>query len=106
MAIKRSSKSLGAPVRKAVTSQGLRHVDVMVPRQMIPGDLYAGWVCKNKPCRLVIAIAPAPPGSKPAAGESEDQLAALKCPHCGNEDLYRWSARGEHKYAVGNTGGA
>ena len=104
MAIKRPSKSLGTPVRRAVTSQGLRHVDVRVPSQMVPGDLYAGWVCKNKSCGLVIAIALPPAGAKPASGESDDQLAALKCPHCGNEDLYRWSARGEHKYTVGSAG--
>jgi len=30
--------------------------------------------------------------------ELEDQLTALKCPHCGEEDLYRWSARNEHEY--------
>jgi hypothetical protein len=103
VAIKRSSKSLGTPVRKAVTSPGLRHVDVRVPQQMVSGDLYLGWVCKNKSCALVIAIALVQPGSKPAAAESDDQLAAIKCPHCGNEDLYRWGARSEHKYAVGSS---
>ena len=100
MAIKRPSKSLGTPVRKTVTSPGLRHVDVRMPRQMVPGDLYLGWVCKNKSCGLVIAIALAQAGGAPAAAESGDQLAAIKCPHCGDEDLYRWSARSEHKYAA------
>lgn len=104
MAIKRSSKSLGTPVRRAVTSPGLRHVDVRAAHQMVPGDVYAGWLCKNKSCALVIAIAPAQPGSKPASAESEDQLAAIKCPHCGNEDLYRWSARSEHPYAARSPG--
>ena len=99
MAIKRPSKSLGSPVRKAVTSPGLRHVDVRVAHQMVPGEVYIGWLCKSKSCGLVIAIAPPPTDGKRAAG-SEDQLAALKCPHCGNEDLYRWSARGEHKHTV------
>lgn len=98
MAIKRPSKSLGTPVRKPVTSPGLRHVDVRTPHQMVPGDLYLGWVCKNKSCGLVIAIALTQAGTKPAAGESDDQLAAIKCPHCADEDLYRWSARSEHKY--------
>ena len=101
MAIKRPSKSRGTPVRKAVTSPGLRHVDVKVPQQMVPGDLYLGWVCKNKACGRVIAVALTPEGSKPAAAEADDQLAAIKCPHCGDEDLYRWSARSEHKYAAG-----
>jgi len=104
VAIKRSSKSLGTPVRRAVTSPGLRHVDVRVPHQMVPGDLYVGWLCKNKACGLVMAIALPQAGSKPAAAESDDQLAAIKCPHCGNEDLYRWSARSEHKYTLGGAG--
>jgi hypothetical protein len=72
--------------------------------QMVPGDLYVGWACKNKACGRVIAIAPAPPGSKPAGAESDDQLAAIKCPHCGNEDLFRWSARSERQYTVGSAG--
>ena len=106
MAIKRPSKSRGTPVRKAVTSPGLRHVDVKVPQQMVPGDLYLGWVCKNKSCGAVIAIAltQAQAGSKPASAQSDDQLAAIKCPHCGDEDLYRWGARSEHKYTVGSAG--
>ena len=76
----------------------MRHVDVLAPRQMSPGDRYLGWVCKNKACGLVVAVAPPPPGSKSAPAESEDQLAVIKCPHCGNEDLYRWGARSEHEY--------
>lgn len=104
MAIKRTSKSLGTPLRKSVTSPGLRHVDVRMALQMVSGDLYLGWVCKNKSCGRVIAIAAAQAGSKPASSESDDQLAALKCPHCGDEDLYRWSARSEHKHTVGDVG--
>jgi len=69
---------------------------------MVPGDLYLGWLCKNKSCRLVIAVALTPAGSKPSLAESDDQLAALKCPHCGDEDLYRWSGRSEHKYTAGS----
>lgn len=104
MAIKRTSKSKGTPVRKAVTSPGLRHIDVRAPAQMVPGDLYPGWVCKNKLCGLVIAIAVAPAGGTPPSAASDDQLAVIKCPHCGDENLYRWSARGEHKYAAKNAG--
>jgi predicted RNA-binding Zn-ribbon protein involved in translation (DUF1610 family) len=104
MAIKRSSKSRGTPVRQPVTSSGVRHVDVRVPHQMVPGDVYLGWVCKNKSCGRVIAIALTQAGSKPALAESADQLAVIKCPHCGDEDLYRWSARSEHKYAVASAG--
>ncbi|MGH8258562.1 MAG: hypothetical protein ACREUG_02600 [Steroidobacteraceae bacterium] len=101
MAIKRSSKSLGTPVRRPVTSSSsVRHVDVRAPHQMIPGDVYPGWVCRSKACGRVIAITTLPAGAKSASGEFDDQLAVIKCPHCGNEDLYRWSARGEHRYAA------
>jgi hypothetical protein len=71
---------------------------------MVAGDLYLGWACKNKKCGLVIAIAPPQAGSKPASTEPDDQLAAIKCPHCGDEDLYRWGARSEHKYMPGSAG--
>ena len=100
MSIKRPSKGTGTPVRKAAASPGVRHVDVSAPRQMVPGDLYSGWLCKNKSCGLVIAVAPAQPGSKPALSESDDQLIVIKCPHCGDENLYHSSARSEHKYTV------
>ena len=106
MALKRSSRSQGTPVRKVVSSPGLRHVEVRLPQQMVPGETYPGWLCKNKACRRVIAIAPAQAAAKPAAGQSEDQLAAIKCPHCGDEDLYRWSARGDHLYSAAGTPGA
>lgn len=99
MSIKRSSKSIGTAVRKPAASTGVRHVDVAAPRQMVPGDLYSGWLCKNKSCGLVIAIALPQAGSKAASAEADDQL-VIKCPHCGDENLYRWSARGEHKYTV------
>jgi len=99
MAIKRPSKSRGTPVRKPASSAAVRHIDVMTKHPMVPGTLYEGWLCKNRACGLVIAIAAAPAGGKPAASESDDHLTAIKCPHCGDEDLYRWSARGEHAYA-------
>jgi hypothetical protein len=104
MAIKRPSKSLGTPVRKSVTSPGLRRVELRAPSQMVAGEVYVGWLCKSKACGLVMAVAPTQAESKPAPAGSDDQLAALTCPHCGNEDLYRWSARSEHKYAVAGTG--
>jgi hypothetical protein len=90
-------------VRKPVTSPGLRHVDVRVPHQMVPGDVYVGWLCKSKSCGLVMAIA-TPPADGKRTAESDDQLAAIKCPHCGNEDLYRWSSRSEHKYSARGAG--
>jgi predicted RNA-binding Zn-ribbon protein involved in translation (DUF1610 family) len=104
MAIKRPAKSRGTPLRKPVASAAVRHGEVWAQQRMVPGDLYLGWLCKNKSCGLVVAIATAQSESKAASAESEDPLTAIKCPHCGNEDLYRWSARGEHKYAPRSVG--
>lgn len=98
MAIKRSSKGKGAPSHKPVASAPLRHVDVKAPQQMVAGEVYAGWLCKNRTCGQVIAIAASAAGGK-ASAEFDDQLTAIKCPHCADENLYRWSARSEHNYA-------
>jgi|SRR5271155_1787829 len=97
MAIKRPTKSRGTPSHKPVASAPLRHVDVTAPQRMAPGELYVGWLCKNRSCGLVIAIADTTPGGKTPA-EFDDPLTAIKCPHCADEDLYRWSARSELKY--------
>lgn len=105
MSIKRPSKSVGTAARRPVTSPGVRHIDVVAPNRMVPGNLYDGWLCKNKPCGRLIAMAPPQPGSKPAAvAPSDDPLVVIKCPHCGDENLYRWSARSEHPYAVKGAG--
>ncbi|HVS75781.1 MAG TPA: hypothetical protein VHE11_02525 [Steroidobacteraceae bacterium] len=104
MSIKRTSKSVGTATRKPAASPGMRHVDVTAPNQMVPGQLYSGWLCKNKSCGLVIAIAPTQPGGKASLAESADQLIVIKCPHCGDENLYRLSARGEHEYRVKSAG--
>jgi hypothetical protein len=104
MAIKRPSKSMGTPIRRPVASVGVRHVDVRPKQQMVPGNVYLGWLCKNRSCGVVIAIAVPPAGSKAALPELDDQLTAIKCPHCGDEDLYRWSARGEHEYTPKSIG--
>jgi predicted RNA-binding Zn-ribbon protein involved in translation (DUF1610 family) len=93
MAIKRSTKSKGTPSHKPVATAPLRHVDVRAPQQMMPGEVYVGWLCKNRSCGRVIAIAATAPGGK--APDFDDQLTAIKCPHCGDENLYRWSARGD-----------
>jgi hypothetical protein len=97
MALKRTSKSMGKPVGKPMAS-AVRHVEVRSNRQMTAGSSYEGWICKSRACGLVIAIAPAPAGSKPTTAEPEDRLVALKCPHCGDEDLYHWNSRAEHPY--------
>jgi predicted RNA-binding Zn-ribbon protein involved in translation (DUF1610 family) len=103
MSIKRPSKSIGTAVRKPVTSPGIRHVEVTAPHRMVPGDRYSGWLCKKKSCGLVIAIALPDTGSKSAAAGVDDQV-VIKCPHCGDENLYRWSARSEHEYTVKSSG--
>ncbi|MGO9949870.1 MAG: hypothetical protein ACLPWG_23885 [Steroidobacteraceae bacterium] len=101
MAIKRPSKSRGTPSHKAAVSAPLRHVDVRAAQQMVPGELYVGWLCKK--CGQVIAISAAIAGGKVPA-ELEDQLTAIKCPHCGDEDLYRWSTRSEQRYTPKSPG--
>jgi hypothetical protein len=101
MAIKRPTKTAGTPVRKTSSSPGLKHVDVRPLQQMIAGETYTGWLCKNKACGRAIAIVPAQLEAASAADRSaDDHSAAIKCPHCGDEDLYRWGTRGAHLYAV------
>jgi predicted RNA-binding Zn-ribbon protein involved in translation (DUF1610 family) len=96
MAIKRPTKGKGTPSHKPVASAPLRHVDVRPPQQMVAGEVYVGWLCKNRACGLVITTADTALNDKPTA--FDDQLTAIKCPHCGDEDLYRWSARSEQNY--------
>jgi predicted RNA-binding Zn-ribbon protein involved in translation (DUF1610 family) len=101
MAIKRPTKSRGTPSHKPVASAPLRHVDVRAPQQMVPGEVYVGWLCKNRSCGRVIAIAATALGGK-ALTDFDDQLTAIKCPHCEDENLYRWSARSEQNYTPKN----
>ena len=103
MAIKRPTKSRGTPSHKPVASAPLRHVDVRAPQQLVPGELYVGWLCKNRSCGRVIAIATTAPGGK-ALTAFDDQLTAIKCPHCADENLYRLSARSELKYTPQGVG--
>ena len=99
MAIKRPTKGKGTPTHKPVASAPLRHVDVKASQQMVLGQVYVGWLCKNRSCGRVIAIAASAPGAK-AVADFDDQLTAIKCPHCQDENLYRWSARSEQNYAL------
>jgi predicted RNA-binding Zn-ribbon protein involved in translation (DUF1610 family) len=103
MAIKRPMKSRGTPSHKPVASAPLRHVDIRPAQQMVAGELYTGWLCKNRSCGRVIALAATAAGGK-AATDFDDQLTAIKCPHCGDENLYRWSARSEQQYAPKGAG--
>ncbi len=99
MAIKRPTKSRGTPLRRPVSSAAVRRVEVRSKQQMVVGEVYEGWLCKSAACGLVIALAPAAEGgSKSTVSEFDDHLSVIKCPHCGNEDLYRWNARGKHPY--------
>lgn len=105
MAIKRPTKSKSAPSHKPVATPPLRHVDVRPPQQMVPDEVYVGWLCKNRSCGRAIAIAsPAPSGK--ALADFDDHVIAIKCPHCGDEELYRWSGRSEQKYAPKHLGAA
>ena len=97
MAIKRTLKGKGSISHKPAATAPLRHIDVRPPQQMVPGEVYVGWLCKNKSCGLVITTSSTTPDEKPTA--FDDQLTAIKCAHCGNEDLYRWGARSEQTYA-------
>ena len=97
MAIKRPTKGKGTPTHKPVATAPLRHVDVKPPQQMLRGEVYVGWLCKNRSCGLVIATASTAPDGK-ASTDFDDQLTAIKCPHCADENLYRWSARSEQNY--------
>lgn len=97
MALKRSSKGFGKSVSKPMAS-AVSHVDARARQQMVGGQSYEGWLCKDPKCGRVIAIAPPAAGAKPPPAETEDRLVALKCPHCGNEDLYRWNQRAEHVF--------
>jgi hypothetical protein len=103
VALKRSSKGLGRAINKPMAS-AVRNVEVRNKQQMVAGQAYEGWLCKAKSCGLVIAIAPTPPGAKPSSADHEDRLVAVKCPHCGDEDLYHWNARGSHTFSPRNTG--
>jgi hypothetical protein len=103
MAIKRPMKSRGTPAHKPMASAPLRHVDVRAAQQMVPGELYVGWLCKNRSCGRLIAIAATAPGGK-ALTDFDDQLTAIKCPHCADENLYRWSARSEQQYTPKSAG--
>ena len=96
MAIKRPTKDKVKPSHNQAATAPLRHVNIRPPRQMVAGEVYVGWQCKNKACGLLIATAATESDGKASA--FDDQLTAIKCPHCADEDLYRWSARSEKIY--------
>jgi hypothetical protein len=105
MAIKRSTKSRSTPSRQSAASVAVRHVDPVSKSQMVAGNQYTGWLCKNRSCGALIAIASPPPGGKTLGTGFDDPVTAIKCPHCGEEDLYRWSARSDQAYTPSGAGG-
>ena len=77
MAIKRPAKSKGsASPEPAVAAP--RHAEVRPVWQLVVGEVYVGWLCKNRSCGRVIAIVGAVPGEKASA--FDDELTAVKCP--------------------------
>ena len=104
MAIKRPTRSRGTPSRKPASTVAARHVELKSKSQMVTGTPYVGWLCKSRSCGVVIAIALPLAADKVAVPAFDDDLTAIKCPHCGDEDLYRWSARGEHAYTPRSAG--
>ncbi|MDE2294501.1 MAG: hypothetical protein KGL36_03475 [Gammaproteobacteria bacterium] len=99
MAIKRTHKGRGTPARKSSTSAPIRHVEVLRVAELIPNQAYTGWLCKNRGCGRPIALTPASLAGAGSGADFGDPLSAIRCPHCGEEDLYRFSARTEIVYA-------
>ena len=98
MAIKRTHKGRSTPARKSASTAPIRHVEILRVAELVPNHTHTGWLCKNRGCGRLIALTP---GSLAAIGSSAgfgDPLSAIRCPHCGEEDLYRFSARTEIVY--------
>jgi hypothetical protein len=76
MAIKRPTKGKGTPSHKPVASAPLRHVDVRAPQRMVAGEVYVGWLCKNRACGRVIAIASTPPAANRWSARSDQSYTA------------------------------
>ena len=102
MSIKRRATGSAKPAAKAIVSSTRGRVEILPARKMVAGTEYVGWLCRNKACGLVIAIADiaaadALHGPTPVVHEP-DHTPVIKCPHCQNEDLYRWNSRERRVY--------
>ena len=98
MAIKRTHKGRGTPARKSATTPPIRHVEILRVGELLPHHTYTGWLCKNRGCGRLIALTPASLAGTGSGAEFGDPLSAIRCPHCGEEDLYRFSARTDIVY--------
>jgi hypothetical protein len=97
MAIKRPTKSKSTATHEPVATAPLRHVDVRPPQQMIPGEIYVGWLCKNRSCGQVIAIT-TPDGK--AVTAFDDQLTD-RIPNFHNRrSTYRKPARRDRRHRL------
>ncbi|MGH9642043.1 MAG: hypothetical protein ACRD3Q_06415 [Terriglobales bacterium] len=72
-------------------------VEILAAKKMVAATEYVGWLCLNRACGLVIAIADiaasdALHGPTPVV-HGPDHTPVIECPRCQNEDLYRWDAR-------------
>ena len=98
MAIKRTHKGRGTPTRKSASTAPIRHVEILRAAALVPNQTYTGWLCKNRGCGRLLALTPASLAGAGSGAEFGDPLTAIHCPHCGEEDLYRFSARSELVY--------
>lgn len=99
MAIKRTHKGRGTPARKSAATAPIRHVEILRVAELVPSQPYTGWLCKNRRCGRLIALTPESLAGAGSSAGFGDPLSAIRCPHCGEEDLYRFSARSEIVYA-------
>ena len=102
MSIKRRATGSAKPGANAVVSGTRGRVEILPARKMVAGTEYVGWLCRNKACGLVIAVAELAAADAPhgpvAVVHEPDHTPVIKCPHCQNEDLYRWKAREPRVY--------
>ena len=92
------SRKLPKLAKLGTVQNPLRFTDILPPRAMKSGREYESWKCNNEACEQPI-VPRRQRLDRPAL------VLSIKCPHCGNEDLYRWSARSEHQYAVKGAAG-
>ena len=104
MAIKRPSKSMGTPyvgrwpqLPCAMSTSGQSS-------RWFQGIATSGGCVRTAHAECSLPLHSHRQEAKWPCPNIDDQLTALKCPHCGDEDLYRWSARSEHEYTLKSTG--
>ena len=102
MSIKRRATGGTKPAAKAVVSSTRGRPEILPAQKMVAGTEYVGWLCRNKACGLLMAIADVavadPSQGPPPIKHEPDHTPVIKCPHCQNEDLYRWNSRERRVY--------